>query len=196
MIRLGLTGSIGMGKSTTAAMFKDEGIAVHDADATVHDLYRAEAVEPVGRLFPAAVIGGVIDRAILSRLLAQQPEALARLEAVVHPLVRGRELRFLEDQEKAGARLVVLDIPLLYESGAEKRLDKVAVVSCPAQEQRRRVLARPGWTEEKLDFVLSRQMPDAEKRARADFIIDTGEGVDAARRQVREILSSLLQEEN
>ncbi|MDQ0457949.1 dephospho-CoA kinase [Rhizobium paknamense] len=194
MITLGLTGSIGMGKSTTARMFAEQGVPVHDADATVHDLYRKEAVVPVGALFPEAVVGGVIDRQVLSSRLAKDPDALKALEAVVHPLVRARETAFLKTCEERGTPLVLLDIPLLYESGGEKRLDKVAVVTCSPEQQRQRVLARPGWTEEKLAMVLARQMPDAEKRARADFIIDTGQGLEYAREQVRGVIARLLKE--
>ncbi|BCH57737.1 dephospho-CoA kinase [Agrobacterium vitis] len=191
MIRIGLTGSIGMGKTTTADFFRQEGVPVYDADAAVHDLYRGDAVAPIGAVFPEAVVSGVVDREILSRTLAQNPGKLKQLEAIVHPLVRDKQQDFLEDQELAGADLVVFDIPLLFETGGEKRLDKVVVVSCDADTQRRRVLARPGWSEEKLALVLSRQMPDAEKRARADFVIDTGQGLQAAQTQVKAIVSML-----
>ncbi|MGV2127770.1 dephospho-CoA kinase [Agrobacterium vitis] len=191
MIRIGLTGSIGMGKTTTADFFRQEGVPVYDADAAVHDLYRGDAVAPIGAVFPEAVISGVVDREILSRTLAQNPGKLKQLEAIVHPLVRDKQQDFLEDQELAGADLVVFDIPLLFETGGEKRLDKVVVVSCDADTQRRRVLARPGWSEEKLALVLSRQMPDAEKRARADFVVDTGQGLQAAQTQVKAIVSML-----
>ncbi|MGV1772946.1 dephospho-CoA kinase [Agrobacterium vitis] len=191
MIRIGLTGSIGMGKTTTADFFRQEGVPVYDADAAVHDLYRGDAVAPIGAVFPEAVISGVVDREILSRTLAQNPGKLKQLEAIVHPLVRDKQQDFLEDQELAGADLVVFDIPLLFETGGEKRLDKVVVVSCDADTQRLRVLARPGWSEEKLALVLSRQMPDAEKRARADFVIETGQGLQAAQTQVKAIVSTL-----
>ncbi|MCF1474098.1 dephospho-CoA kinase [Agrobacterium vitis] len=191
MIRIGLTGSIGMGKTTTADFFRQEGVPVYDADAAVHDLYRGDAVAPIGAVFPEAVISGVVDREILSRNLAQNPGKLKQLEAIVHPLVRDKQQDFLEDQELAGADLVVFDIPLLFETGGEKRLDKVVVVSCDADTQRRRVLARPGWSEEKLALVLSRQMPDAEKRARADFVIETGQGLQVAQTQVKAIVSTL-----
>ncbi|MCF1468230.1 dephospho-CoA kinase [Agrobacterium vitis] len=191
MIRIGLTGSIGMGKTTTADFFRQEGVPVYDADAAVHDLYRGDAVAPIGAVFPEAVISGVVDREVLSRTLAQNPGKLKQLEAIVHPLVRDKQQDFLEDQELAGADLVVFDIPLLFETGGEKRLDKVVVVSCDGDTQRRRVLARPGWSEEKLALVLSRQMPDAEKRARADFVIDTGQGLKVAQTQVKAIVSTL-----
>lgn len=196
MIVLGLTGSIGTGKSTTAAMFRDLGVPVHDADATVHDLYRAEAVAPVAALFPEALEDGVIDRKALSAVLARSPERFGELEAVIHPLVRARETAFLDAERPNGAPLVLLDIPLLYETGGEKRVDKVVVVTCDPQTQRERVLARPGMTEEKFQLILSRQMPDAEKRRRADFIIDTGRGLDAAREQVEEIIARLTERRN
>ncbi|MGX5721061.1 dephospho-CoA kinase [Shinella zoogloeoides] len=196
MIVLGLTGSIGTGKSTTAAMFRDLGVPVHDADATVHDLYRAEAVAPVAALFPDALEAGVIDRKALSAVLARSPERFGELEAVIHPLVRARETAFLDAERRNGAPLVLLDIPLLYETGGEKRVDKVVVVTCDPQVQRERVLARPGMTEEKFQLILSRQMPDAEKRRRADFIIDTGRGLDVAREQVEEIIARLTERRN
>lgn len=194
MIVLGLTGSIGTGKSTTAVMFRDLGIPVHDADATVHDLYRHEAVAPVADCFPQALKEGAIDRKVLSAILAQAPERFRELEAVIHPLVRARETAFLKAERENGSPLVVLDIPLLYETGGEKRVDKVVVVTCDAETQRRRVLARPGMTEEKFALILSRQMPDAQKRERADFIVHTDGGLEAARKQVEEIIATLRQE--
>lgn len=194
MILLGLTGSIGMGKSTTAALFAEAGIPVNDADRVVHDLYRGEAVEPVERAFPGVTVDGVIDRQLLSRRLAENPAQFKTLEAIVHPLVQARERRFVEQARAAGADIVVLDIPLLFEAGGENRVDRIAVVSCDADEQRRRVLARPGMTEEKFALILSRQTPDAEKRRRADFVIDTGKGIDMAREQVQSIIRQLRQE--
>ena len=194
MIVLGLTGSIGTGKSTTAAMFHDLGVPVHDADATVHDLYRRDAVEPVAAIFPEAARDGVIDRKALSAALARSPERFGALEALIHPLVRARELAFLEAERENGSPLVLLDIPLLYETGGDKRVDKVAVVTCDPETQRRRVLARPGMSEEKFALILSRQMPDAQKRQRADFVIDTGRGLEAAREQVKEIIQTLTEE--
>lgn len=192
MIVLGLTGSIGTGKSTTAAMFRDLGVPVHDADATVHDLYRNEAVAPVAALFPEALKEeGGIDRKVLSATLAQAPERFRDLEAIIHPLVRARETVFLETQRQNGSALVVLDIPLLYETGGESRVDKVAVVTCDAETQRRRVLSRPGMTAEKFALILSRQMPDVEKRKRADFIVHTDAGLEAARKQVEEVIETL-----
>jgi dephospho-CoA kinase len=189
MIVLGLTGSIGTGKSTTAAMFRDLDIPVHDADATVHDLYRGEAVQPVAARFPGALKDGVIDRKALSAILAEAPDGFRDLEAIIHPLVRAREAAFLAKEREKGVPLVVLDIPLLYETGGEARVDKVVVVTCDPKTQRARVLARPGMTEEKFQLILSRQMPDAEKRRRADFLIDTGRGLEAARKQVEEVIA-------
>jgi dephospho-CoA kinase len=191
MIVIGLTGSIGMGKSTTAGTFREEGIPVNDSDAVVHDLYRSEAVDPVGAAFPGTVIDGVIDRPELGRQLSQQPDGFRRLEAIVHPLVRQREARFLEKQKASGTDLVLLDIPLLFETNGENRVDTVVVVTCDPQIQRQRVLARPGMTEEKFRLILDRQMPDAEKRERADFIVDTGDGIEAARARVRQIIALL-----
>jgi dephospho-CoA kinase len=188
MIVLGLTGSIGTGKSTTAAMFHDLGVPVHDADATVHDLYRGDAVAPVAARFPQALNEGVIDRKALAALLAEAPERFGELEAIIHPLVRARETAFLTAESQNGSPLVLLDIPLLFETGGEARVDKVVVVTCDPETQRQRVLARPGMTEEKFRLILSRQMPDAEKRRRADFIVDTGNGLEAARKQVEEII--------
>lgn len=191
MIVLGLTGSIGTGKSTTSAMFHDLGVPVHDADATVHDLYRREAVVPVAEIFPEALRDGVIDRKTLSAILAQSPDRFRALEAVIHPLVRARETAFLAAERENATPLVLLDIPLLFETGGEERVDKVVVVTCDPQTQRQRVLSRPGMTQEKFELILSRQMPDAEKRQRADFIIDTGRGLEAARKQVEEVVELL-----
>lgn len=193
MIVLGLTGSIGTGKSTTAAMFGDLGVPVHDADATVHDLYRTDAVAPVAARFPDALSGGVIDRKALSAVLAGAPERFAELEAIIHPLVRAREEAFLETARRNATPLVLLDIPLLFETGGAGRVDKVVVVTCDPEIQRQRVLGRPGMTEEKFQLILSRQMPDKEKRRRADFLIDTGRGLEAARKRVEEIVETLTE---
>lgn len=195
MILLGLTGSIGMGKSTTARLFEEAGIPVNDADRVVHDLYRGEAVAAVDEAFPGVAVEGVIDRQALSRRLAENPAHFKILEAIVHPLVKAREQRFVQEARAAGSWLVVLDIPLLFEGGGEGRVDYVAVVSCDSSEQRRRVLARPGMTEEKFEMILSRQMPDEEKRKRADFVINTGRGMDHARNQVSDIICRLKKEE-
>ncbi|MDN2578818.1 dephospho-CoA kinase [Aquibium sp. ELW1220] len=191
MIILGLTGSIGMGKSTTAAMFAAEGVPVNDADAVVHELYRGKAVALVGAAFPQAIVDGIVDRNRLSAAVLGDPVALKRLEAIVHPLVREAETEFLARHRAAGTPLVVLDIPLLFEVGAEGRVDRIAVVSVPADVQRARVLARPGMTVEKFETILAKQVPDAEKRARADFVIDTARGLEPARRDVVRIIGEL-----
>jgi dephospho-CoA kinase len=193
MITVGLTGSIGMGKSTTAAMFAAEGVPVYDADAEVHALYArgGAAVEPLEQAFPGVVVDGAVDRTLLSQRVVGKPEELKRLEAIVHPLVGMSRVGFFEQAAAAGADVVILDIPLLFETGGDKRMDAVVVVSAPADVQRQRVLARPGMDEAKLDAILARQTPDAEKRARAHFVIDTGQGLDRARDQVREVLRVL-----
>ncbi|MDR7030024.1 dephospho-CoA kinase [Rhizobium rosettiformans] len=191
MIIVGLTGSIGMGKTTTAALFADEGVPVNDADQVVHDLYRSDAVEPIRAMFPDVIVDGVVDRKKLSENLAKNPAKFADLEAVVHPLVRAREKAFLDEQRALGKKVVVLDIPLLFETGADRRVDKIVVVSCEPDMQRQRVLSRPGMTPEKFELILSRQTPDAEKRARADYVIDTGHGIDMARSQVKTLLKEL-----
>ena len=193
MITVGLTGSIGMGKSTTAAMFAAEGVPVYDADAEVHALYArgGAAVEPLEAAFPGVVVDGAVDRAKLSHYVVGKPDELKRLEAIVHPLVGESRVDFFQKAVADGADIVVLDIPLLFETGGEKRMDAVVVVSAPADLQRQRVLARPGMDEAKLDAILARQMADAEKRARAHFVIDTGQGLDHARAQVRDVLKRL-----
>ena len=193
MIILGLTGSIGMGKSTTSTLFQDEGVPVYDADATVHALYASggAAVGPVEAAFPGVVVDGAIDRARLSALVVGNSEALAVLESIVHPLVGAHRIGFFEDAREQGADIVVLDIPLLFETNGHKKVDKVVVVSAPADVQRQRVLARPGMEVAKFEAILARQTPDAEKRERADFVIDTGQGLEHARDQVRDILTRL-----
>jgi dephospho-CoA kinase len=188
---LGLTGSIGMGKSTTSDLFRERGVAVHDADAAVHALYRGRAVAPIEAAFPGVVANGEVDRQKLSAAVLGDPEALRRLEAIIHPLVRAEEEAFLRRSGREGAGLAVLDIPLLLETGGEVRCDAVLVVSAPADVQRQRVLSRPAMTEEKLAAILARQVPDAEKRRHAHFIVDTSRGLLAARRQVGSILSAL-----
>lgn len=194
MIVVGLTGSIGMGKTTTAALFADEGVPVNDSDQVVHDLYRSDAVAPIAELFPDAVVDGVVDRVKLSENLAKNPAKFRDLEAIVHPLVRAREAAFLQKQRELGRSIVVLDIPLLFETGADARVDKVVVVTCEPDVQRQRVLSRPGMTEEKFALILSRQTPDAEKRARADYVVDTGHGIDMAREQVKTIVRQLREQ--
>ncbi|HTV70157.1 MAG TPA: dephospho-CoA kinase [Rhizobiaceae bacterium] len=192
MIVLGLTGSIGMGKSTTAKMFADEGVPVHDSDETVHRLYSGKAAPLVEQAFPGTTENGVVDRAELSKLVLGNREAIARLEAIVHPLVRADADEFLARHRSAGAPLAILDIPLLFETGGRNRVDKVVVVTAPAEVQRERVLARPGMTEEKFEAILDKQVPDAEKRARADFVVHTGNGMGAAREQVRAVIDALI----
>lgn len=191
MIVIGLTGSIGMGKSTTARMFAEAGLAVNDADAVVHDLYRSEAVEPIGKAFPGSIADGSVDRQELARQLAADPARFKDLEAIVHPLVRQREAQFVQARQAAGDDMIVLDIPLLFEVGGEKRVDVVVVVTCDPRIQRERVLARPGMTVEKFKLILARQVPDQVKRRKADFLIDTGEGMEAARSRVDEIIAAL-----
>lgn len=188
---LGLTGSIGMGKSATARMFRALGVPVHDSDATVHALYRGSAVEPVEAAFPGVTRDGVIDRTALGARVLGNPDALKQLEAIVHPLVREAERAFLVTARESGARLAVLDIPLLFETGGERRVHAVAVVSAPKAVQRGRVLGREGMTEEKFETILAKQMPDDEKRRRAHFIIDTGRGFAAAEHQVEGIVRAL-----
>ncbi|QEN88720.1 dephospho-CoA kinase [Labrys sp. KNU-23] len=188
---LGLTGSIGMGKSATAAMFRARGIPVHDADATVHRLYAGPAVAAVEAAFPGVTVKGVIDRARLGRQVFGNAEAMRTLEAIVHPLVHAAEQDFLAAARAKGANLAVLDIPLLYETGGERRCRAVAVVSAPARIQRERVMARPGMDEERFAVILARQVPDVEKRRRAHFIIDSSRGLDFAQSQVDAIITAL-----
>ncbi|SMD10286.1 dephospho-CoA kinase [Fulvimarina manganoxydans] len=191
MIRLGLTGSIGMGKSTTAEMFVAEGIPIHSADAAVHRLYAGRAAPLIEDAFPGVVENGVVDRARLSERVLGDKTALKRLEAIIHPLVREEEERFVAEAEAGGSWLVVLDIPLLYETGAEARCDKVLVVTAAPDIQQARVLARPGMTAEKFEAILRSQVPDAEKRRRADFLVETGSGIEPARMRVRQIIAEL-----
>lgn len=188
---LGLTGSIGMGKSTTSAMFRAAGVPVHDADQAVHDLYAGAAAPQIEAAFPGTTANGGVDRARLSAAVLGRPEALAKLEAIVHPLVRAEEQAFLARARESGATVAVLDVPLLLETGGEGRCDAVVVVTAPVEVQRKRVLGRPGMSEEKLAAILARQMPDAEKRRRAHFLVDTSRGLVAAERQVRSILNAV-----
>jgi dephospho-CoA kinase len=191
MIILGLTGSIGMGKSTTAKLFAEEGVPVHDADAAVHALYEGEAVPLVEAAFPGTTRDGAVDRALLAKAVVGHPEALKKLEAIVHPMVeRDRDI-FLREARAAGATVVVLDIPLLFEIGGADLVDAVVVVTAEPDVQRQRVMDRPGMTTEKFETLLAKQIPDAEKRARADYIVDSGHGIEAARLQVREILAKV-----
>lgn len=191
MIRLGLTGSIAMGKSATAKMFAEAGVPVHDADAAVHALYAGRAVPLIEAAFPGTTADGKVDRTRLGEAVLGKAEAIARLEAIIHPLVHEEEANFLARARTEGRRMVVLDIPLLFETGGERRMDAVVVVSAPAEVQRERALARPGMTAQRLDAILARQMPDADKRRRAHFIIETGSGLEPARRAVRSVIRAL-----
>jgi len=191
MLIIGLTGSIGMGKSTTLQMFAEEGVPVYDADAAVHSVYSSTAVPVVEAAFPGTTADGRVDRQKLSQRVLGNPEALKKLEQIVHPLLGAHRQKFLEDAEKAGAPIVLMDVPLLFETGGEKRMDAVIVVSAPAELQRQRVLARESMTHEKLDAILARQMPDAEKRKRADFVVDTSRGLEPVRADVRDILAKV-----
>lgn len=194
MILLGLTGSIGMGKSTTGRMFADEGALVWDADAAVHRLYGrgGAAVEPLGKAFPGVVVDGAVDRTRLAEALGRDETAFKRLEAIVHPLVARDRAADLATARAEGVRLAILDIPLLFETGGEAFVDAVVVVTADPEVQAARVLARPGMTRDRFGAILARQLPDTEKRRRADFLVDTGRGLDAARDQVREIVGTVL----
>ncbi|MDQ1154889.1 dephospho-CoA kinase [Brevundimonas sp. SORGH_AS_0993] len=194
MIVLGLTGSIGMGKSTTTALFADLGAVIWNADAAVHRLYApgGAAVAPVGQAFPGVVVDGAVDRTRLAQVLGRDETAFRRLENIVHPLVAQGRRADLEAARRAGVRLAVLDIPLLFETGGDRAVDAVVVVTAEAAVQAERVLARPGMTRERFEAILARQTPDAEKRARADFIVDTGKGLEAARAQVEAIVATVL----
>jgi dephospho-CoA kinase len=188
MLVLGLTGSVAMGKSTTARFFAEEGVPVHDADMVVHRLYEGDAVPVIEAAFPGTTTDGKVDRVKLGSRVMGDLAALHQLEAIVHPMVQDAEARFLAEAESKGAPVAILDIPLLFETGGDQRVDAVVVATAPAEVQRERVLARPGMTEQRLAAMLARQMPDSEKRRRADFIVDTSRGFDDAREQVREIL--------
>jgi dephospho-CoA kinase len=196
MFILGLTGSVGMGKSATAKMFAEEGVPVHDADAAVHALYEGEAVKPIEAAFPGTTADGKVDRLKLGERVIGHADEIRRLERIVHPLVAAVRDEFLAEARRRGAKVAVLDIPLLYETGGESLCDAVVVVSAPAQIQRERVLARPGMTEAKFAALLAKQMPDVDKRARADFVVDTSKGFDAARAQVRDILAQVAKMAN
>lgn len=190
MFIIGLTGSIAMGKSTTAKLFAEEGVPVHDADAAVHRLYEGAAVAPIEQAFPGVTTDGKVDRAALGQRVAGNPQALQRLEQIVHPLVRATKENFLREAEKAGASIVVLDVPLLFETGGDKDVDAVVVVSAPPEVQRARLLER-GIAMDRLEALLARQMPDAVKRQRADFIVDSSRGIEPARAKVGEILAAV-----
>ena len=191
MFIIGLTGSVGMGKSTTARLFAEQGVPVHDADAVVHRLYEGEAAAAIEAVFPGATARGRVDRSRLAALVLDDPSALKRLEAIVHPLVQAAEQELLAQAQARGEKVAVLDIPLLFETGGDRRVDAVVVASAPTEMQQARVLARPGMTWEKLEAILRKQMPDVEKRRRADFVVDTSHGIDDARAQVRAILDAV-----
>jgi dephospho-CoA kinase len=189
MIVLGLTGSIGMGKSTTAKLFAEAGVPVYDADATVHKVYEGEAAPAIEAAFPGTTVNGKVDRARLSAKVVHDPAAIQQLERIVHPMLRAYHQKFLDDAERSGAPVAVVDVPLLFETGGEKRVDAVVVVTTSPENQRERILARGTMTSEALDALLARQLPDAEKRKRADFIVDTSHGLDPVRERIRDILA-------
>jgi dephospho-CoA kinase len=191
MFILGLTGSIGMGKSTTANFFAEAGVPVYDADAVVHWLYDGEAVLAIEAAFPGTTANGKVDRSRLADHLAAHSSDFKKLEKIVHPQVAAARERFLSEARQRGAPVVVLDIPLLYETGGEKLCDAIVVASAPAKIQRQRAFERPGMTDERFEAILAKQVPDAEKRRRADFVVDSSKGLDAARAQVRDILARL-----
>jgi dephospho-CoA kinase len=192
MIILGLTGSIGMGKSTTAKLFAEAGVPVYDADATVHTLYEGEAAASIEAAFPGTTADGKVDRNKLSARVVHDPAAIKRLEGIVHPMLGASRQRFLHDAEQSGAPVAVVDVPLLFETGGEKRVDAVVVVTTTPEIQRARILARDNMTAEKLDAILARQLPDAEKRRRADFVVDTSHGLDPVRARIRDILAEAV----
>ena len=189
---LGLTGSIGMGKSTTAKLFAEAGVPVYDADATVHILYEGEAVPLIEAAFPGTTANGKVDRSLLSVRVVHDAAAMKRLEGIVHPLLGASRQKFFEDAERSGAPVAVVDVPLLFETGGEKRVDAVVVVTTSPENQRERILARGTMTDEALDAILARQLPDAEKRKRADFVVDTSHGLDPVRVQIRDILEQVV----
>lgn len=189
MLLLGLTGSIGMGKSTTAGLFREAGVPVYDADATVHKVYEGEAVPAIEAAFPGTTADGKVDRQKLSAQVVHDAAAMQRLEGIVHPMLRAHQQAFLDAAERSGAAVAVLDVPLLYETGGESRVDAVVVVTTSPEVQRQRILERPLMTEDKLDAILARQMPDAEKRKRADFVVDTSHGLEPVRAQIGDILA-------
>jgi dephospho-CoA kinase len=192
MVILGLTGSIGMGKSTTAKLFAEAGVPVYDADATVHMLYEGEAAPAIEAAFPGTTVDGKVDRDRLSARVVHDPAAMRRLEEIVHPMLGASRQKFLADAEQSGARVAVVDVPLLFETGGEKRVDAVVVVTTTPQIQRQRIRSRPNMTDEKLEAILARQMPDAEKRGRANFVVDTSNGLDPVRARIRDILDEAV----
>jgi dephospho-CoA kinase len=192
MIILGLTGSIGMGKSTTAKLFAEAGVPVYDADATVHMLYEGEAVPAIEAAFPGTTADGKVDRARLSARVVHDPAAIKQLEQIVHPMLGASRQKFLHEAEQSGAPVAIVDVPLLFETGGENRVDAVVVVTTTPEIQRQRILARDNMTGEKLDAIIARQLPDAEKRKRADFVVDTSHGLDPVRARIRDILDQAV----
>lgn len=192
MLILGLTGSIGMGKSTTAKLFAEAGVPVYDADAAVHSLYEGEAAPAIEAAFPGTTVDGKVDRNKLSARVVHDPSAMKQLEGIVHPMLGASRQKFFDTAEQSGAPVVVVDVPLLFETGGEKRVDAVVVVTTTPEVQRQRILARDNMTSEKLDAILARQLPDAEKRKRADFVVDTSHGLDPVRVRIRDILEEAV----
>ena len=192
MMILGLTGSIGMGKSTTAKLFAEAGVPVYDADAAVHGLYEGEAAPAIEAAFPGTTAGAKVDRQKLSARVVHDPAAMKQLEQIVHPMLGASRQKFFHDAERSGTPVVVVDVPLLFETGGEKRVDAVVVVTTSPEQQRARIMERGTMTSEALDSILARQLPDAEKRKRADFVVDTSHGLDPVRAQIRDILQRVV----
>jgi dephospho-CoA kinase len=192
MLILGLTGSIGMGKSTTAKLFAEAGVPVYDADAAVHKIYEGEAAPAIEAAFPGTTVDGKVDRNKLSARVVHDPAAMRQLEQIVHPMLGASRQKFLDDAERSGAPVAVVDVPLLFETGGEKRVDAVLVATTSPELQRERILTRDNMTGEKLDAILARQLPDAEKRKRADFVVDTSHGLEPVRAQIRDILREVV----
>jgi dephospho-CoA kinase len=192
MMILGLTGSMGMGKSTTAKLFVEAGVPVYDADAAVHKIYEGEAAPAIEAAFPGTTVDGKVDRVKLSSRVLHNPAAIKQLEQIVHPMLGASRQKFLDEAERSGAPVAVVDVPLLFETGGEKRVDAVVVVTTTPEVQRERIFARDNMTSEKLDAILARQLPDAEKRKRADFVVDTSHGLDPVRARIRDILAEVV----
>jgi len=192
MLILGLTGSIGMGKSTTAKLFAEAGVPVYDADAAVHQLYEGEAVPAIEAAFPGTTAGGKVDRNKLSARVVHDPAAIRQLEQIVHPMLGASRQTFFDDAERSGTPVVVVDVPLLFETGGETRVDAVVVATTSPENQRERILARGTMTNDAFDAILARQLPDAEKRQRADFVVDTSHGLDPVRAQIKDILAEVV----
>jgi dephospho-CoA kinase len=192
MLILGLTGSMGMGKSTTAKLFVEAGVPVYDADAAVHKIYEGEAAPAIEAAFPGTTVDGKVDRVKLSSRVLYNPAAIKQLEQIVHPMLGASRQKFLDEAERSGAPVAVVDVPLLFETGGEKRVDAVVVVTTTPEVQRERILARDNMTNDKIEAILARQLPDAEKRKRADFVVDTSHGLDPVRARIRDILAEVV----